>query len=198
MLLSTVSGLAQITANSIITREQFLSEVAKIHSQEDSLRLIQIAFDSKRLDLVEACIFDTAKVEGIFEALYKVPHSDFKNKIILMLLQKPWSGDNLPNGLPQDGSRPKPVLHIFCLRALNDFLPDEKLLENMNDSIYRMSSLSERQRLAKRFTEVLKSIPKTKESEPPQEEPSTLGYLWLALLVGLLALLGWKLIKRKR
>ncbi len=134
--------------------------------------VVQAAFNSSRIDLVEVC-YDNSDLGYFHEEFDKVLPSDFKNEIVLMRLRKPWDSD-----LPMwDGAfLPETAL----LPTVQEYLPEVAAAIRNSDSKVRGTAHAQYfaglpARL--KFADLLgKAIAAKKAGLPPPTlPPATLG-----------------------
>lgn len=163
----------QLLAQDRISNEknlnQFIDEAEKIKQNPNPSsihKIIDEAISSGRVEFMTVCFKKFGNTGAFKEKLSALPPSTFKNKVVLSILQEPWTFDQ-----PFAGSRPYPAMHRICMEVMNGYLPAENLSSDNEAAVDRMDQYSTRLVLANRFRAALEAAGEIEPTSRPDRRP---------------------------
>ena len=107
-------------------------------------------FFEKRTDLILTLFEVPAYHADICKDLVEEQESEFRDQLILLLMQQPWPESWQPSTVEESPPREASLIRA-CLRKLRIYLPDENLAEGNLESQQRLLQFPERKRLAEKL-----------------------------------------------
>ena len=143
-------------------------------------RLIAVAIEARRLDLVEICFRSGQTRILTVEAIEKIKDLDFQDQVMLMILKSNYPSYWQPEDPFQDGSRTPLASYMesfscVLLRHFPDMPTDGKCFENYAKRLELAKKLETSIAAAKPQTGEVLSPPKEAEPLPPKPAPVRTG-----------------------
>lgn len=149
--------------------EKFAEAVKKVENDpklSSMNRVIDEAIRSGRVEFMKQCFLSFGDSSAFKDKLSALPPSTFKNKVILSIMQEPWTYDD-----NRSGSRPYPAMHRICIEVIKNYLPTENLSSDDEADVARLDRYSRRLVVAKRFRAALEAAGEIEPVSRPERKP---------------------------